>query len=175
MQTLGALVGRPIAGGLVERGYRRAPAVSAIVLLAVGMCGYALTPSVALAVVAAVVTGFGAALYEVPIMAAVADGGGSEQGYGELLSYEARGSLVAFVVTFTVVSHVSDRDLFFGFAAVLGVAGVLVVRAPFPAQAASRSGGPSPARRLAPLLAVVTLTTAARAGVLLLAALGRVS
>lgn len=172
VQTVGALVGRPIAGELVERGYRRGPAITAILLLVVGMCGYAFTQTVAFAFAAAVLTGLGAALYEIPVMATVADSGGSQRGYGQLLSYEARGSLMAFVATFAVISHISERDLFLGFAVVLLAAALLLRQVHFPTPAPSCRAGPSPARHLAPLLALVTMTTATRSGVLLLAMLG---
>jgi DHA1 family multidrug resistance protein-like MFS transporter len=170
-QTLAALLARPVAGRLTDRGSRAGIAVAAATLLGGGMVGYALAGSLPSAAVAAVAVGTGAACFEVPVLAYVADRDASPRGYGRLLSFESRGALLAFTGVFLVLDRVGYRSLFLAAAVAFALAAALVAAARLPAGRPSRMAAGERhrvTRELGPVLGLVLVTTAARAASLLL-------
>lgn len=172
LQLLGAVMGRVVAGRLVDRGWRLVIAVGATVMLTVGMCGFALAGSVSVAALAAVLVGVGGSLFMVSVLAHLADLGGGTKRYGALFSWENFGGLAAFVLVLALVDVITLPMIFAGLAAALAVSCGFVVVAGIPRRVAA---GPTAVmstaerRRLVPVIGLVSMTALAQSALLLLA------
>ena len=173
LELAGSVIGRLVAGGLVDRGRRRSLAVTATLLLTLGLVGFAAAPGVAVAAVAAVLVGLGGAGFMVTVLAHLADLGGGTQRYGALFSWETFGGLVAFVLVLGLFDLLSLPVVFAGLAVATALAAVLVARAGLPEAVAPGAVLHEPVRDdvpgLAPVIALTALTAFAQGTLLLLA------
>ncbi|WP_212754521.1 MFS transporter [Nakamurella aerolata] len=170
-----SLIGRPLAGMLVDRGRPATVAATGAALYALSFAGYALTPHPAGLFAAAAVGGVGGALAWVALRAMVA-ASAEERGraFSELVSVEGTGTWIAFVAGLSVLQQVDYRGVFAGCAAACAVGAMLLARSGGRAGSMPVSGGQqrvvlsAAVRKLRPLLGVVVVTAAAEAGVGLL-------
>lgn len=170
-----SLIGRPLAGRLVDRGRPGRVAALGAALYALAFTGYALTPHPAGLFAAAAVGGFGGALAWVALRAMVA-GTGEERGraFSELVSAEGTGTWIAFVAGLSVLQQLDYRGVFAACAVCCAVGAVLLARSPSTRPAAGQPGAAQQAalrtavRKLRPLLGIVVVTAGAEAAVGLL-------
>ena len=169
---VGAVAGRFLGGRLVDRGLRVGVALSATVMLTMGMAGFALTGSVPIAAVAAVLVGVGGALFMVSVMAHLADLGGGTRRYGALFSWESFGGLAAFAVVLGLFDVVTFPRVFGALAAAVAVSVALVAVSGMPHRVVPSPAAPMTRverRRLVPVLGLIGVTALAQSTLLLLA------
>jgi MFS family permease len=173
VETLVSFLVRPGAGVLADRtGKARLAAVGAL-LYGLSFAGYALATGFPMALVAAVLGGFGGALFWVALRARVAEGIAEDTGvFAKLFAAEGTGTWIAFAVAVTLVSKIGYVGVFW-FGAVACVAAAVVLFGEPAGRSAPGESGPAPrfrglGRRMWPLLGVVVITATAEAGVALL-------
>lgn len=169
---VGAVVGRFLGGRFVDRGFRLVVALAATVMLTLGMAGFALAGSVAVAALAAVFVGVGGSLFMVSVMAHLADLGGGTRRYGALFSWESFGGLAAFVVVLGLLDVLTFPVVFGGLAATLAVSVALVAASGMPRRVAPGPSAPMTTverRRLVPVIGLIGVTALAQSALLLLA------
>lgn len=166
-----SLLARPLAGLAADRWDRARVAAVGGLGYALSLAGYAITPTVTGAAVAAAVGGIGGAFFWVGLRARVGEPGSATsatEAYGRLLGAESTGAFLGYLVAFAVLGW-WDYRVVFGIGAVSCVvaAGSLLSAprgAPVPRGTGSlRTVG----SRLWPLLALVAVTTVAESGLAL--------
>lgn len=169
---VGAMIGRFLAGRFVDRGLRLVVALTATVMLSVGMAGFAVAGSVPVAALAAVLVGVGGSLFMVSVMAHLADLGGGTKRYGALFSWEAFGGLAAFVVVLGLFDLLTFPMVFGALAAAVAVSVALVAVSGMPRRVIPSPSAPMTAverRRIVPVIGLIGVTALAQSALLLLA------
>ncbi|WP_181771969.1 MFS transporter [Amycolatopsis pittospori] len=170
LETLVSFVVRPIAGSLADRYDRGRVAAAGAVLYGLSFVIYAVTPGIGIAYVAAALGGAGGALFWVALRARVGEGlSGDDGAFSKLFAAEGGGTWIAFVVALTAIAWIDYRGVFWLGAAACAVAAVVLLNA---GSAPVRDEGAPRflqlGKRMRPMLALVTLTAMAEAGVALL-------
>ncbi|WGW13479.1 MFS transporter [Saxibacter everestensis] len=112
-ETLVSLLARPIAGHAADRGNRLRLAGFGAALYGLSLLGYALTPSVLPAYLAAVLGGIGGAVFWVSLRSALAERSASDHAvFARLLESEGSGSWIAFVVAIPVAGALGYQAVF---------------------------------------------------------------
>ena len=167
-----SVIARPVSGWLVDTRVRTRVAAAGALLYAVSCVGFALASSLPLAFAAAGVGGVGGAFFWIAVRAIAAEDLDRDSGsMAGMLSSEALGSWFFWIPAMVLLPLVGFGGVFGTLSIVCVAAAVLVLRVPrflAPPQGQPPGGVRGDGRRLAPLLAVASVTAVAEAGVSLL-------
>ncbi|MET4136721.1 MFS transporter [Pseudarthrobacter sp. PvP090] len=167
-----SVIARPVSGWLVDTRVRTRVAAAGALLYAVSCGGYALASSLPLAFAAAGVGGVGGAFFWIAVRAIAAEDLDLDSGsMAGMLSSEALGSWSFWIPAMVLLPLVGFGGVFGTLSIVCIAAAVLLLRVPrflVPPQGQPPGGIRGDGRRLAPLLAVASVTAVAEAGVSLL-------
>ncbi|MDZ4234058.1 MAG: MFS transporter, partial [Dietzia sp.] len=166
---------RPVAGSLADRFERRGIAAAGALLYGLSCAGYAMTPEVTGAYVAATVGGIGGALLWVALRAMIGERMAEDSGsFARLAVAEEGGSWAVFVPILALVGVLGYETVFFLLAGLSLIGAIALLTAPRLSQITSRTlidpgaegdeASRSEAgllRRLSPMLLTVALTMTA--------------
>ncbi|WP_158881820.1 MFS transporter [Amycolatopsis anabasis] len=170
LETLVSFAVRPVAGALADRYDRARVAALGAVLYGLSFAGYAVTPGVGFAYLAAACGGAGGALFWVALRARVGEGLADDSGaFGKLFAAEGGGTWIAFVAAMFLVSKIDYRGVFWLGAAACAVAAIVLSgRSSKPPERVDAPRFSQLGRRMRPMLALVVITALAEGGVALL-------
>ncbi|MCL3863262.1 MFS transporter [Actinotalea sp. K2] len=171
VELLLSFLARPLAGWLTDTRQRTRVAAAGALLYGASCLGYALAPGLPVAFVAAGAGGVGGALLWVAVRAITAERLAHDSGaFAGLFASVAFASWFFWIPSLVLLPYLGYRGVFGALATtcLVAVAALLLTPRSPVAPTGAQPSAPGGARRLAPLLAVVALTSLAEAGIGLL-------